>query len=170
MQNPFVKFATYYILINILVNLVLYFVQPEHIFSTYLGWMWMIILLIFMVLAVKEKKKENNNYISLQSAFRESWMTFVTGLLGTMIFNYFLLHIIDPNLLELQKEAQIEALQKMAGIFNISEDRLEKQIEVIREQGGASAGKLFFSYVLSLVMGAVPAIIIAALLKKSPEQ
>src|SRR5690606_34026773 len=103
---------------------------------------------------------------SFQEGFKRSWLTFVLGTAATMAFHYILMNIIDPSLLELSKEAQIAGVEKMAKALNLSESSIEKQIETIRAQEGSSPSKLFFGFALSLLIGAVPSVIIAAIFKK----
>jgi hypothetical protein len=76
---------------------------------------------------------------------------------------------VDVQLLEIQKEVQIEAIQNMASSMNLSEEKTQKQIEELRNSGGPTVSKLFFGYASFLLVGAVPAIILAAVFKKSPE-
>ncbi|MBK8622775.1 MAG: DUF4199 domain-containing protein [Saprospiraceae bacterium] len=169
MQNPFVKYGLYYLLLYIITSLVMYLVDAGWLFHMYTGWFWLLVLIGFMYAAIREKKLQNQGFLSLQQGFRETWLTFALGLGSTLIFNYILTHYVDVQLLEIQKEVQIEAIQSIASSMNLSEEKTQKQIEDIRNSDGTALSKLVFGYASFLLVGAIPAIILAAVLKKSPE-
>lgn len=169
MQNPFVKYGLYYLLLYIVTSLGIYLVDAGWLFHMYTGWVWLLILIGFMYAAIREKKLQSQGYLTLQQGFRETWLTFAIGMGATVIFNFILTNYVDVHLLEIQKEIQIEAIQNMASSMNLSEEKTQKQIEELRNSDGPSLSKLFFGYASFLLVGAVPAIILAAVFKKSPE-
>lgn len=168
MEKPNIKFGLYYALIYLLGTLAIYLVKPEALFMMYTGWFWMALLLAAMILATRAEKLKYPDQFSFRQGFTQSWLTYAIGTITTMIFYHILVNYVDPGLLDLQKEAQIEGVEKMAKWMSLSEDNIEKQIEVIKNQEGPSPGKLFFGFALSLVLGAIPAIVVAAIFKKSP--
>ncbi|MFZ1703880.1 MAG: DUF4199 domain-containing protein [Saprospiraceae bacterium] len=170
MNTSFVKFGSYYAILNILMTLVIYLLQPELLFNMYFGWIWLVVLIVFMVLATSEKKKRNDGFITLQNGFKESWLTLVIGMGISILFNYVLMNFIDAELLTMQKEAQIQAVESIAKSWNLPEENVQKQIEEINSQEGVGFGKTIMSYAVFLVVGAIPAIIIAAVMKKSEDQ
>src|SRR5690606_13432420 len=137
MEKPFVRFGLYYALVYVLATFIIYLIQPEALFNTYLGWTWIILLMATMVYAVKVERSKHPQSFSFQEGFKQSWLTFVLGTAATMAFHYILMNIIDPSLLELSKEAQIAGVEKMAKALNLSESSIEKQIETIRAQEGS---------------------------------
>lgn len=168
MEKPYIKFGLYYALIYLLGTLVLYLAKPEVLFAMYIGWTWIALLLGTMILATYTEKLKYPEQFSFQQGFTQSWLTYAIGTILTMTFYHILVNYVDSGLLDLQKEAQIEGVEKMAKWMNLSEDKIEKQIEVIKNQEGSSPGKVFFGFALSLVLGALPAIVVAAVFKKSP--
>lgn len=166
MEKPFLKFGLYYALVYVLGTFIIYLIQPEALFNTYVGWVWIILLVATMVYAVKSEKSKYPDSFSFQQGFKQSWLTFVIGTAATMAFHYILMNFIDPSLLELNKEAQIAGVEKMAKALNLSQENIDKQIETIRAQEGSSPSKLLLGFAMSLLMGAIPSVIIAAIFKK----
>ncbi|MBK8079745.1 MAG: DUF4199 domain-containing protein [Saprospiraceae bacterium] len=170
MQNPFIKYSLYFAVINVIASLVIYLVSPELLFNMYLGWFWVLALLVLMVLAIREKRIKTNGEISLQEGFKQSWITFALGMLFSMLFSYILTNFIDPDLIELQKDAQIAAIEKMAEAWNLPEESVEKQIDEINTKPTTGFGQLLMGYMIMLLVGAIPSIIMAAIMKKSNDQ
>jgi hypothetical protein len=170
MQNPFIKYSLYFAVVSLIGTLVIYLVQPELLFNMYLGWFWILILIVLMVLAVREKRIKDGGEITLQEGFKQSWVTFSLGMLFSMMISYILTNVIDPDLLELQKDAQIAAIEKMAQSWNLPEESVEKQIDEINNAPSTGFGKLLMGYFFMLIIGGIPSIIMAAIMKKSNDQ
>lgn len=169
MANPFARYSLYFSLLYITVSLILYLTEPAWLYDMYAGWIWMILLFFFMWAAVREQKNNNQGFITLRDGVKQAWLTFVIGLGATYIFQYLLTNVIDTGLLDIQKEVQVEAVENMARSMGLSEDKIQAQAEEIRERGQTGFSRLLFGYASLLVFGAIPSFILAAIMKKEPQ-
>ena len=169
MAHPFVRFSLYFTLLYIACNFILYLTEPSWLFNMYAGWIWMAVLLLFMWAAVRAQKNNGQGFITLRDGVKQAWMTFVIGLGVTYIFQYLLTNVIDTSLLDIQKEVQVEAVENMARSMGLSEDKIQAQVEEIQERGHTGFSRLLFGYASLLVFGAIPSFILAAIMKKEPQ-
>ena len=128
------------------------------------------VVIYFMYKAVSATKIENGGLISLGEAFKSGWMVYIIGTVISTIFSFILMNYIDPSLLDLMRETQLEAIEKMSSLFNLPEEAREAQVTAIEEANPFGLGTLAMAIPISFLFpGAVIAIIMAAIMKKKDE-
>lgn len=165
MNSNAVRYGLFAGLGTIAVMLSLYMIDAGMIFGWALQSTWLIYVFC-MYKAVDDIKSENDGFISLREGFAAAFVVFAIANLMYIVFYYILVNFIDPSLIEIQIEKGIEAVEKVAEFAGMSEEDLEKAIEEIEKGAKPSLVQTAFGYAVSLIGGAIPAIIIAAILKK----
>lgn len=168
MANPFARYGLFFSLLYITVSLIFYLTKPALLFDMFAFWCWMLLLFVFMWVAVLEKKNADKGIITLRDGVKQAWLTFVIGLGVTYLFQYLLTNLIESGVLNIQKEMQTKSLENVARLIGISEDKSQKQFEIMEERGPTDFSRLVFRYATLLVFGAIPSFIMAAIMKKEP--
>jgi hypothetical protein len=83
-----------------------------------------------------------------------------------MTFLYVLMTIIDPNLVDLQIEVAMAMIEKVAEFTGMGEAELDEAVKAVEEASQPSLTQSLQGYLFGLIVGAVPALIIAAIMKK----
>lgn len=167
MQQHFVRSGALLGAATIVFNLIIYLISPKFLVS-WGSWAGLVITIYFMSKAVKDTRNDLRGFISLSDAFKASWLTYVLGAFLTTVFMFILTNNIDPGLVDVVKQTQIEAIEEVAVFFNIPESQMEEQISMIEDTNPFGLATVALSLPLSFLFpGAVFAIIMAAIMKKN---
>lgn len=166
MENHSVKNGLWCGLGQILLSLVLYFVNAEFMLSwgSLLGYVFII---YFMQKAVADTRMDHKGFITFGEAFKAGWLTYILGSVLITIFTFVLMNYIDPGLLEKLKVTQVEALEKMGELLHIPEADLEEQISAIEDTNPFGITTIAYALPFSFIFpGAMIALIMALIMKK----
>ena len=159
----------------ILLVFALYFMDAKLIFNPLWGSINLIFVFpIFMTLAAIGDKKDNGGFLSFGKSFQSAWITGVIALFLLTIFNYLLLTLIDPSLIDLQieaaKDSAIWMTEKFSGGQGVSDEQMAEMLAKVEEDTQSpSIGQSLLGFVFMGVLGAVPSLIIAAFVKKNED-
>ena len=138
------KYGVYFGGFFILYITILKFVAPKLIFTgtitTVLGFA---IPIICMVMAGREIKQEQEGFMSYGEALKNTFLVYVIGSLIYSLYQYVLVNFIDPSLLEVQKEAVIEAGNWVSSFFGSNEEMMEEFQDQLEEAAEASMHQSF---------------------------
>lgn len=150
---------------QVVVYLLLYVIDKNLLVSFGVGAMIMVLSIILMVLPVRNYKSITG-VITFKEAFVICLITIAGALLITTVFNYILYNIIDTTLAEFIKENVIGKTASMMEKFGAPQEEIEKQITKLQaEDYSQSPGRLGIQYMSGVLFGAIPALIIAAILR-----
>lgn len=150
------------------VCLILYFINKDYYLSFGAPSEY-IVFIYFMVLATQAQKKDLNGFISLNEAFKSAWLTYILAVSLSTIFTLILFNYVDTDLAAYYKKMQLEAFDKAADMFKISENDKKTQKDVLESAEPYGLNTVAFNLPFSFILpGALLAIIIAAFLKKDP--
>lgn len=165
MNSNALRYGLFVGLGTIAVMLLLYIINAEMLFGWSLQATWLIYLFL-MYKAIDDTKKEGDGFITLREGFATAFIVFAIGNLMYIVFYYVLVNIIDPSLIEIQIDKGVEMVEKVAEFAGMSEEELETAIKEVEKGVTPNIQQTFFGYAISLLGGAIPAVIIAAILKK----
>jgi hypothetical protein len=165
MDSNAVRYGLFAGLGTIVVMLLLYMVNAEMLFGWALQATWLIYLFC-MYKAVDDLKNDNGGFISLREGFTAAFIVFAIANLMYIVFYYVLVNVIDPSLMDIQIQKGIETVEKVAEFAGMSEEELDAAVEEIEKGMEPDLGQTALGYAISLVFGAIPAVIVAAILKK----
>lgn len=165
MENPGIKNGLIAGLFVVAGGLLSYFIDPKLYLSPTIQWGLMIVYLIFMYRAGAETRTANGGFISWGEAIKPVFLTGVLAALIVIVFQYVLFNFVAPELLDLQKETAMEALEQMEGF--LGEEATETALERLEEEDFSfGIGSMISGWVLNCVIGFIPSAIIAAILRR----
>jgi len=170
MNNTGVKNGLFFGAATVALYLVIYIINKRLLFSPVFGPMVSLVIpIVFMVLAAKATRNNQEGVMTFGESLSATFLTFVIGSLIYSAFSYLMTNIIDPSLLEIGKEIALEALDKVSGVFGMSEDQLDQMREAIEDGGGNGFANTAIAWAFSLIFpGFIIALIISAIMKRNP--
>jgi len=158
-------------LISIILSLVAYIMGVEMLVGWQLGAAQSLLIIITMVVVSRAIRSDEDGFINFGRLLGHIMISVVCLLLASIIFNLVLFNIIDPDLINIVTEINMERVEDMMVSFGIDGDILketlieaEKEVRNGYKVGGAIKGLVYGSAVWGLI-----ALIIAAIYKRSPE-
>lgn len=163
MDNPSVKYGLMGAGAIILIDLILALVSTNwYIMSS--GYLALPVIIYAMILVCKEYLRGNEGFATMGELFKASWLSYLIMGLITTIFGYILVKFISPEIAEVTKEKAMEMMEKMSGMMG--EEAAEKAIEKLENDDPFSIGTLIGGLLFKYALAAIPAVIIAAIMKK----
>jgi Protein of unknown function (DUF4199) len=163
MNNPSIKFGIYGAVAIMIIDLLLALVSPE-LYISISSWLALPIIIIAMVLVSKEYIASNEGVASLGELFKANWLSYLIMGLITSIFGYILVKYISPEIQEITVEKALEAMEKMKSFMPA--EAAEQAMADMESKDPFSLGTQLIGIIVKYAMAAVPAVIIAAIMKK----
>lgn len=137
-------------------NLLLYWIDPIYLFNPLLYWLSWLLPLLFLIPAAMRLYKYNEE-LTLQSA--TSWF-FRIFLMASLLFYlfYFILHALDPSLLEVQRTSIRTYLE--------SHPEWQGKADLDKMTPTVTLGIVFFNWVFSLIPGFFISLVLGAFVRK----
>lgn len=159
-------------LLSIVFFFALYFFNAKLIFHPLYGFIpYLVIFPLFMTLAAIGDRKAAGGYVKFIDAFKSAFVTGAIALLHLVVFTFVLQVIIDPTLEVLAKEAAQEMVIDFMNWLapdGIPEDQMDEAMAQLEEQDyKPTLGNTIFSYISMASLGAIPAVIIAAFVRRT---
>ncbi len=160
-------------IINIILTLVFYIVDQNMLVGfTFIG-IGIVINLGYLTYSGISFRRDVGGYIKFGSAYKNAFLSWaVAGIIGT-IFAILLHHVIDPDLQNALKEAQVENAIALTERFGGDDEAIEKaEAETLkRTEGQFDIPKLLLGYVYALIFYAIFSLIVGAIVKRNkPEE
>ncbi len=176
MENPALKNGLIGGGICALLTILLGFVSPE----AYIKWMSSlpyVVIIVFMVLATRQQKEFNGGMLSFGDGFVAAFVSMSIAMAIWQIVVFLQYNFIQPELNEMAKQIAIEAMDTMSGMFsgmlgNDGVEAMDMAMEQAKEdlldkEQMISIGATIANYFISLIVGAIISLIIAAVMKSS---
>ncbi len=151
-----------------------YFINAKMLYHP--GWSllpYVTIFPLFMTLAALADRKENGNHITLLEAFKSAFFTGAISLFIMFVFLYLLQTVIDPSVIKVAKEASLESSIAIAEFFSGGELPEESMDEIVKQINEADYSpkplQTLIGYVIFAVLGAIPALIIGAIVQRKED-
>lgn len=156
----------------VIYTFVLYFMDAKMIYHPLWAFLPLLVIFpLFMTLSAQGDKKEGGGYITIVEAFKSAFFAGAIMLLVSTIFAFLLQAVIDPSLAAVAKEAALENAISIGEFFSggeINDEQLEAINESIeKETYEPKLGQTILSYFIMALLGAIPSLIIAAIIKKN---
>ncbi len=158
--------------VNIGLNLILYFFNKEYMISFTYMFVILLVGIVITVLCVREWKRENGNIISFANAFLLCMLCVAIGNLLYTIYDYILYNFIDKELAGYLKEKVLDKTVGMMEKWGAPQESIDQTIEKMeREDFSRSGLSSLTNYLKGMLFQLIPALIIAAIMKKkAPEE
>lgn len=156
----------------VIIGTVLHAIDAKLFLNSY-GLIGYVVFLFFMVRSALQVRKYEGGVLPFSSAFVSAFIPMTIGVLFSSLFMYAVHNWINPDITLWVKEAAIEtatfAMEKASSMFDMDVDQ-EEVIELLeKEDYSLNLGKTFLSWILTTLMGCIPALIIAAITKRGEE-
>lgn len=164
MENPSVKYGLLGAGVLIVFYLLLWVLDPIYYFK--FGLLSFFITIYILYLAIKEARIISGGFISFAEAFKTSFTTMVIMSAITLVFGILLFKVIDPGLVDVQKQFSMEFTQwwlDTLGAGEMSDDIID-QIE--DQDHSVSIGRMVLGYFTGLIWWAILSAIMALIMKR----
>lgn len=138
----------------IICSYVLYLANPK-MFLTAKGSILFLVFVLIMTKSGLDARKQGGGFIGFKSAFLNM---FITGAIGTFcctFFEYVHYNFLAPELIDMQREINLEAAEKMAELFSGLGDEYEEamdlQLENLEDENFTSLGNTIKNYFVRLI-------------------
>ena len=142
--------------------LLFYSINARLLFNPWVYWASLGVYLALMWKALQDQQQAGEGPLPFKEGLRTAFLVFVIANLIYYLFYYLLFGLLDPSLVELQKEVMLESLEQSRSL--LSEQQREEMLRSL-ENGelDITPGKVFFTFVRSLISGFVLSAGLAAL-------
>lgn len=129
-------------------------------------WLSLFAVVVFMVMACRTERDATEKTYPFKIALRTAFLVFLFNTIIFHVFYFFLLGILDPSLLDLQKEMSIEQTKWLSeNVFQIDPDDPAFQ-GLENMDNKLTLGSLFVALGQSIIGGFIIAVIIALFFKR----
>ncbi len=167
MENNGLKYGVILGLVHVVITMVVYFIDPNLLFSSLFTFLELFGLFILgAILAISNEKTKLGGFIGFSEAFKVGLIAvFVISAIANL-FGYVLFNFIDPNLITMAKDYQIEMLTSGWMSDFLDEEQLEKIIDKLDEEEFMTLSATFFNIAFLGLVGAFFTAIISLILKR----
>ncbi len=149
MQQTAVKYGIIPGIAIVLYLLVFHQIDRTLVLNPLVYWSPILVTVVTMRMAVSRERNMNDGKIEKKVALKQAFLTFVLAYLFFSVFIYVLFNFVDPGLIELQKQAMLDAGRKVEGLdFKMT------------------PGKVIFQYAYMLIPGFFLSYMVASFMKK----
>lgn len=113
------------------------------------NWALFIIAILIMVKTANDVKSKQGGYASFSELFLPILVTVAIGYFIRVATYYIMANFITPELIEIQEQIAVEALEGMSGL--LGEEMLDKSLDAMEDQNLAGLGNVFMQYLTLLV-------------------
>ena len=149
MQQTAVKYGIIAGIATVLYLLVFHQMDKALVLNPFVYWSPILVTVIAMTMVVRKVRNDNDGKIELREALKQAFLTYVLAYLFFSVFIFFLFNFIDPGLVDLQKQAMLDAGRKIEGMDFTT-----------------TAGKVLFQYAFMLIPGFFLSYMVASFMKK----
>ena len=134
-----------------------------------------ILFIIYVLVILKsssEVKRANGGFLTYKEGFISMFVTGAIAVLFCTIFDYFLFNFISPELAEMKREIEIEAMENFGEAVGPKyQPMVDANLEALEESDPAGISNMFKNFVSRLIApAALSAAFFALLVKRNPPQ
>lgn len=157
-------------IVIVIIGTLLHAFDPKTFLNTY-GIIGYFVFLFFMIRSVSQIRKIDGGYISFGLAFVSAFVPMTIGVFFYSLFNYAIHNWVNPDIVLMIKEVALQsaevAREMMSDYFDVEMKEEEMRSIVEQQDYRLNVGTTFLSWFLTTTMGIIPALIIAAFMKRS---
>jgi hypothetical protein len=150
-----------------LLTVIAYAANLDLLVSVWYGILILIAVIAFGIVSVAKSKAILEGYISFKNSFASYFLTIFIGLLISTLVSYILFNFIDPEAAVTLKEKTIESQVQMLEGFNVPNEQIAEQVELLENQDNFSIINIIKGFAIYLVMFSIIGLIVAAVMKKN---
>lgn len=155
-------------LISVLTTTLIYTINLELFTSWWIGLVNISLYIIIAVILLVKTKKELKGDFPFKDAFTTYFISALTAISISVVFNIILFNIIDPGAKDTIDELTIKYMTESMGKFNLSADTIDKAIEDVHKSDRFSVSGLLKGSLSNLVFSIIFGLVMAAFFKSKP--
>ena len=152
-----------------LITVAIYAININLMVNMWLGIGLLLAVIAFGVVSTAKSKSIMEGVLSFKQAFSSYFITVAVGVLISTVVSIILFNFIDPEAAETVKELTVESTISMMQGFNAPADTIAEAVDKIESQNQFSVLNSMKSVAWGLLFQAVIGLIVAAIMKKNPE-
>ncbi|MGM0582342.1 MAG: DUF4199 domain-containing protein [Bacteroidota bacterium] len=153
-------------LISIIITLIIYLIDITMLVESYMPFVLLVIFIAVPIYAGREFRSKVGGYLVFKDAFLHAFVVLAVGIFIGTVFDYLLFNFIDPEiipiLVEVQMENTMKAMEAFGGTSNT--EMMDGMAEGV-EKGYTLQGQAL-GFLWKLVLCAIGALIVGAINKK----
>lgn len=169
MNNIYVKNGLSLGAVLVIVATLLHAIDPK-LFLNWSSGIGYFFILFFMFKSAIDMRKSEGGILPFAEAFIAALIPMTIGVFISSVFTYVLHNWINPDLTLIVKEIAIETTEmlaeKISSVLDFKFDKEQALIELEKVDYSFGLGKMILAWVLTSLMGCIPALIVAAITKK----
>ena len=118
------------------------------------------------IIAAAIERKRDGGFLEFRSALRIIFGILVAGMALQAVFNWFLVHVIDPHFGRVLNTAILEKMEQTYRRFGMPEDQIRRNIDPQKGTDSFTFGKMFFGLALYSIVGFLISLILSAIVKR----
>ncbi len=172
-RDIYIKLGLLFAAVGIGYQLLAYIIGISYYASFANAGITLVVSISLIVLITLQVRKANGGFIEFKPLFLDIFFVLVAGVFLTTLFDFVLNTAIDPDLpVKVIDESTEKTMAMMEGL--VPEEELDKtynQLQAAKEEvkDKYTFGGLFMTYLTSLAIWMIPALIMALIFKKEPE-
>lgn len=159
-------------IVIVIIGTILHAMNPRTFLNSY-GFVGYMVFLFYMIRSVAQSRKSNEGIISFGEAFGAAFVTMTVGVFFSSTFMYAVHNWINPDLALMVKEVALESAEfvseKASTYFDMDLDAEEVKAVLEQQDFRLNIGTTFASWFMTSVMGSIPALIMAAFMKRGED-
>lgn len=156
--------------VSALITALIYSIDLKLFTSMWVGFTSIAIYIAIGVFLLSKTKRELKGVFPFKDAFTTYFISAVTGILISLVFNIILFNFIDPSAKESIKELSIKYAVEMMEKFNTPTSAINEAVKKLQENDQFSIIELLKGSVFSIVFSAVFGLLLALIFKSKPTE
>ena len=162
--------ANYGIMLGVtlaLITATIYAIKLELLTEWWIGIITFFLAIAISIVSVAKSKSLLDGFISFKQAFTSYFITIAVGLLIAVVVNILIFVVIDPDAALALKEQIIEVTVSMMERFGTPDEAINEAVEKLENENSFSVGSQLQSYIIQLLIYAVPGLLVALIMKRT---
>lgn len=169
--NYIMKYGLVLGLSQVILTLFAYILGIEYMTSYWLSGIVLILIISVVIYSGIQWRKLNGGHLSFGNAFFVMFFVYAAAGIITLLFNFVLYNVINPDLASSMQEAIIDKTMESMERWNAPEEAVEETMMRLQNmEENFSITSMTIGYFWSLIMGAVLSLIVSIFVKKKEVQ
>jgi uncharacterized protein DUF4199 len=163
-MKPFLKYGLIAAATGIVISMITYLLGLDKSdMGEYIGYLNIIVMIFAMVMAIKEKReREQGGFIEFGQAFGTAFLTVLIAAAITSAYTYLYIAVINPGFRDYALQKQVAKMEEKG----MAQDQIDTAMHYT-EKFMSPVMMSVFTFLGGLVVGAIIALIVAAIMRKS---
>jgi len=163
------KWAAILGLVSIIISLMAYLIDITLIVQSYWPFVLLVIFLAIPIYAGRDFRSKIGGYMSFKDAFLHGFVVLAVGIFIGTVFDYILFNVIDPEIIPMLVEVQMENSMKMMESFGGGNAEMMDGMAEGVKKGYTLQGQAL-GFLWKLVLCAIGALIVGGINKKKNKE